>query len=187
MNETIRPNERNVAGSVPAVHSDRVAALALVSSFIVIVALSGILVYWGWKDADTAFVVGRYAVFAVFVAAMHVIGYRLWQQQHLADRAGDAKLASSPISPAYESPVKVALLEQAIVFILAAMVLDMGETLHAVMVAVVAYWLAFGVVLFRRPGSPTPGDLRLVRHGFLLVFLIVFTVGLKVWHAMGRC
>ena len=71
-------------------------------------------------------------------------------------------------------------------FILAALMLDGGLTLNAAVIAVVAYWLAFGIVLFRRASSPTRLDMLLVRYGFLLVFAFVVMIGPFVWAALGR-
>ena len=80
----------------------------------------------------------------------------------------------------------MALLQQGIVVILALLMLDGGYTLNATIIAIVAYWLAFGIIVVRRPGLPTRGDIRLVRYGFLLIFFTVVVAGPIVWRALGR-
>jgi hypothetical protein len=130
--------------------------------------------------------VGRCAVFVVFMAGVHVIGYRLWRGQFVPDQGERNGPPSGPIAPAYKPAVKSALIQQGIVFILAGLILDGGLTFNAAVIAVVAYWLAFGLLIFRRANLPTRGDILWVRYGFLLILLIVLSVGPYVLEALGR-
>ncbi len=139
-------------------------------------ALWGWLLYGCWRTIGFPRAVGSFAVFVIFMAAVHVVGYRLWRRQFLQDRGEGQGPPASPLAPAYRPAIKTALLQQGIVLILAALVLDMGETFHAAVIAVVAYWLAFVVVVFRRASCPTRGDLLFVRYGFLLIFVSVLTI-----------
>ncbi len=172
--------------AVPSRRRILIALLALTVSFCTISALGGLLVYSVWKGAGSRMVVGRYAVFVVFMAEVHLVGYRLWRRQFAQVRGECQGPPSGVIASAYRPAIKTALLQQGIVFILAALMLDGGLTLNAAVIAVVAYWLAFGIVLFRRASSPTRLDMLLVRYGFLLVFAFVVMIGPFVWAALGR-
>ena len=177
---------------MPSRRGDRWAQLALMISFCIISMLGGILIYHAWKEVSTwqgvstfmAF--GRCGVFVTFMAAAHLVGYRLWRRQFAQSQDDGDKLASRPISSAYWPPVKTALLQQSIVLILAALTLDGGLTLNVAVIAILAYWLAFGVIVFRRAASPTRGDVLLVRYGFLLIFVCVLIAGPIAWRALGR-
>ena len=54
------------------------------------------------------------------------------------------------------------------------------------MLALIASWLSFGIVLARRPAAPTKGDLVFVEYGFLPIFVAILMVAPLIWHAMGR-
>ena len=51
-------------------------------------------------------------------------------------------------------------------------------TLYACVAADMFYWMIVGVILARRPVLPTPGDLSLIAHGFLL---LAFPVTFIMW------
>jgi hypothetical protein len=152
-----------------------VALLALMTSFGILASLAGALGYYSLSFVSTRIAVGRSAVFVVFMAGVHFIGYRLWKRQVAPNQGGEATLDSRPVSPVYWRAARTALLQQGIVLVLAAMVLDGGLTYIAAIVAVVAYWLAFGIIILRRPCLPTPADVLFMRYGFLLVSLAVVT------------
>ena len=76
------------------------------------------------------------------------------------------------ISPAYDRVIRKSLVAQVVVGILAALMLDGGETARVVGVAVLAYWLCAAVVIMRRPHEPTNFDLAIVHWGFLPVLAI---------------
>jgi len=61
--------------------------------------------------------------------------------------------------------------------------LDLGQALYGALLAGVLYWLIAGLVAARRPILPTPLDLLLVTHGFLLfVFPVVVVVSIWQYH-----
>jgi hypothetical protein len=70
------------------------------------------------------------------------------------------------ISPAYDCVVRKSLIAQAIVGVLAALMLVGGITARVVGVAVVAFWLCAAVVIVRRPHKPTKLDLAIIHWGF---------------------
>ena len=173
--ETTNPQQPPATSSVgdhdvPSRPSSRVAMLALTVSFCVISTLWGLLLYWCWGGFSVYMAVGRCVVFVVFMAWVHLIGYRLWQGQFAQDKGHGNESALRPISSAYRPAVKTALLQQGIVLVLAALMLDGGLTFNVAVIAVLGYWLGFGVIVVRRPSSPTWGDILLIRYGFLLDF-----------------
>jgi hypothetical protein len=178
--------EPSRTASIPVRPSNCVALLALAISFCIISTLGVWLLYWSWRAVSVQMATGRCTVFVGVMAGVHFIGYRLWRRQFVQDPGNGGKSLSRQFSSAYWPPVKAALLQQGITAILALLVLDGGLTFHVTMIAIVAYWLAFCIVIVRRPDSPTRGDLRLVRYGFLMVFLIVIVAGPMVWRALGR-
>jgi hypothetical protein len=136
--------------------------------------------YWVAHGSAGAAVVNG-LLFAAIMTCVHLVGYHAYM--HQADRGGRF---STALAPALVSAVKASLLQQGVVLILAALVLDGGRTFHAALVAAMAYWLGLVVVAVRRPSSPTAVDVLLVKYGFLFILLIVLTVGPMVWGALGR-
>ena len=169
-----------IIDSTPSGPSSRVAMLALMVSFCIMSALWGWFLYCVRETISTRKLVEVFVVFTVIMAGVHFIGYRLWRRQFVQGEG------TSPLSSVYWPTTKAALLQQGIIFILAALILDGGLTFHMAVIAFVAYWSALGIIVARRPSSPTRIDILLVRYGFLLVFLIVVTAGPFVWKAMGR-
>ena len=146
--ETTNP-EPSTAASIPGRPSNRIALLALTISFGINVAFWGSFICWFWGSVSMA--VGRCALLAAFMAVVHCIGYRLWQRQSVQDQGDSSEWTSRPISSAYWPPTKTALLQQGIVFILALLMLDMGQTICEAVTAIVAYWLA----VWHYRGPPT--------------------------------
>jgi hypothetical protein len=64
--------------------------------------------------------------------------------------------------------------------------LDMGQTICEAVTAIVAYWLAFGIIVVRRPSSPARSDIFLIRYGFLLMFFSAVAALPFVGRALGR-
>jgi hypothetical protein len=160
------------------------AVAVLTVSYILIGGLGSAGLYWAVRDmpgCSIRFAFGRALVFAVTMLFVHVVGYLLWKRQFSADRGGGHGLGLA----AYGRPIKTALLQQGIFLILAALALDMGETWHTTLVAVLAYWMSAGVIVARRPDSPTRTDLFFIRWGFLVIWLIVVIVGPMAWYCMA--
>ncbi len=179
--ETTSPQQSPLTSSVgdrgvPTGPPNRLALLALIVLFCLISALWGWLLYYCWEIIGLQKVVALFAVFVVFMAVVHFVGYRLWRRQFVDDQGGWRESPLSPLAPAYRPAIKTALLQQGIILVLARLVADMGETFNAAVIALAAYWLAFGIVVFRRARRPTRGDILLVRYGFLLIFVIVLTI-----------
>lgn len=178
-------SESSAAASIPRRPSNRIVLLALTISFAINVALWGWFICWFWGGISIA--VERCILLVALMAAVHWIGFRLWQRQSVQDQGDSSDWTSRPISPVYWPPTKTALLQQGIVFILALLMLDMGQTFCEAITAIAAYWLAYCIIVARRPGSPTRSDIFVIRYGFLLMFVSAVAALPFVGRALGRC
>jgi hypothetical protein len=105
-------------------------------------------------------------VFVGIITGIHLVGYRLYKQQ------GNGGPEPSPTGSSTFAPaIKSAILQQALVGMLAALMLDGGLAARAAIVGIAAYWLTTGIIVVRRPTAPTTLDLVWIKVGFLLVFL----------------
>jgi len=82
-------------------------------------------------------------------------------------------------SPEYNAAFKTALLMQAVLAVVTALVLDFGQTHRAFWVAFLCQWAMVWIMLFRRPMQPTRFDLAIVRYG--IVPLLFFVAGAGPW------
>ncbi len=167
---------RGSLGQPPGITA--IAVLAV--SFLFLGGLVSAGIYWGLKDlpgCDARIASGRALVFAAVIWCAHIVGYRVWMWQFSPDHA-EGGLA------VYGPPMKTALLFQGIFLILAALVLDMGETWNATLVAMLAYWMPAGLIMARRLDRPTRIDLFFVRWGFLVIWLVTMVIGPVVWYRM---
>jgi hypothetical protein len=78
-----------------------------------------------------------------------------------------------------------ALLLQAGLLVLSALVLDFGETLRGVCVSSLAFWAGTIIVLLRRPSNPTRGDLFYLRWGLLILVPVGVPASLTLWLMKG--
>ncbi len=85
------------------------------------------------------------------------------------------------LAPGYSSSIKLAVIQQSVVFALAALMLDFGQTLHACCVAALAHWAAIVLIIARRPSCPTSLDIALVRYGFWVMTVLMWLVAPFVW------
>ena len=61
------------------------------------------------------------------------------------------------------------VMQQCVILVLAAMILDGGECLQICGYAAVAYWCGFGLIMAQRHGRLTGTDKILMRWGFLML------------------
>ena len=80
----------------------------------------------------------------------------------------------------YFEPIKTAVAQQAIVLILASLILDGGQILRLCSVPAMASWICTLLVMLRRPTSPTKLDLAIVKFGFWLAIPLVVVIGFVV-------
>ncbi len=73
----------------------------------------------------------------------------------------------------YLPAIRTALIWQAVLGVLASLMLDMGETRRAWGIAFLCHWAIIWLVLFCRPLHPTWLDLAIVRHATLPLLILI--------------
>ena len=73
--------------------------------------------------------------------------------------------------------IVVALVQQAFILMLAALVLDGGRLLSAVSGVLILSWLVSLIVMIRYKEHPTPVSIAIVKYGFWLAILVLLLVG----------
>jgi hypothetical protein len=81
-------------------------------------------------------------------------------------------MTTLPISTSYREAVKGALVLQVMTALLLLMVLDGGVMAQAGGAAMIGFWIGVGIVMLRRPRTPTKVDLLYVRWGFLPMLVV---------------
>ena len=162
------------------------AILGLIVSFWIISILGCMMLYWGWERERPRLAVVQCVVFVGLIVGVHCLGYRLWRRHSEQRRDGGSGARPRQISSVYWPPMRTALLQQNTIIILASLVLDEGQAISMAIIAIAAYWLAFGIPVLRRPRSPTEGDAALIRYGFLLIFVAVILAAPIIGKALDR-
>ena len=80
-------------------------------------------------------------------------------------------------SPEYNPAFKTALLIQAVLAVVTALLLDFGQTHRAFWVAFLCQWAMVWIILFRRAIHPTWFDLSIVRYGIVPLLFVVAGAG----------
>jgi hypothetical protein len=92
---------------------------------------------------------------------------------------------SLPISPHYRKAIFEAVGLQVVIGFLSLMILDGGGCAQICGAALVAFWVAVIIQIWRNPQTPTYTDIRLIRFGYLpLVVFAGFLVHF-IWHLKG--
>ena len=91
----------------------------------------------------------------------------------------------SEISIAYKVPVRDAAILSAILLVISVMVLDTGGVLGCCAVGLAAFWAGVLLIVVRRPLSPTPADLRVIRFGPVGAFWIAQLLSRWILHMKG--
>ena len=150
----------------------------LVLSFLIISVCGTAFLMAFWSQHGSAVIgVKRSAVFVTLMVAVHAIGAALSLSQY----GGDARV--HPIFPGGGKPlrdaIRFAIVQQFLIVGLSFLVLDGGYAVrcwHIACVAFVAHWLVIRLVLGRSPGSPSFGELCLIRYGFVPLCLLFGTL-----------
>ena len=79
-----------------------------------------------------------------------------------------------PITSKYRKPIFEAIGLQIVVGFLSLLILDGGTIARICGIALMAFWIGAVVLIWRRPNSPTPADIELLRFGYLPVIFIAY-------------
>jgi hypothetical protein len=90
-------------------------------------------------------------------------------------------LASSLHKPA----IKSALLQQGVILVLAAGILDGGDIFSICLIALVAFWTGVFLIRRRRPQTPTRIDLFMIRGSYIPLCVIAFFLVHWFWRLRG--
>jgi hypothetical protein len=82
-------------------------------------------------------------------------------------------ISKRPVSTKYRSAIRDSLCLQAIFVTLGGLALDGGQLGRYTLFVLVPYWIVALLILMRRPDSPTPLDLAVVRFGYLALLLLI--------------
>jgi hypothetical protein len=85
------------------------------------------------------------------------------------------------IAASLQSAIKLAIVQQLIVILVAGSLLDGGVVAQICIYAFAAYWGGTIVILARRRAAPTKLDIILVRSGYLVVCVISFILTFAIW------
>lgn len=81
-----------------------------------------------------------------------------------------------PLSPSYRRPAYEAILLQVLICFFASLILDGGTAVMICLIAAGHFWIVAGLLIWRRPQSPTRTGLELLRFGYLPMVVTVFLV-----------
>jgi hypothetical protein len=163
------------------------ARISVSVSFVVLSTLGAGFLFATWASRSLVVAESRSALFVVIMACVHVVGYFLYIQQknfrptHLfphQNRFG--------ISPQYAPALGRAIVLQACLGILTALILDGGRAFSFFGVALLAHWIGILLIIWRRPKTPTELDLSVIRIGILPIIFIECVIAPIVWSAIGE-
>ncbi len=92
---------------------------------------------------------------------------------------------SLPISSKYDSPIFQAVAVQIFVAIAGLLIIDPVGLAQLLGIALLAFWGAVAVLIWRHPKSPTKFDLAFIRFGYFDVIAVAFFVAPLIWHVRG--
>lgn len=92
---------------------------------------------------------------------------------------------SIPISDHYRTAIFFAVKLQVILGVVSLFILDGGECAQILGVALVAFWTAVTVQIWRNPKYPTITDIRLICMGYLPVAVFARLLVQFIWRRRG--
>jgi hypothetical protein len=98
---------------------------------------------------------------------------------------GDDSMAHKMVLAPYNRPLLWAMVFQVLLVAFYWTALDLGQSRLASAYASVIFWLGVIVILIRRRGEPTGGDLAFVRWGLLPIGVLGSEAILLVWQMRG--
>jgi hypothetical protein len=149
--------------------------MALIASFLVVCALGCVFIAGYWSLHPVAILV-RLGVFVGIMSAVHLVGYCLLKNQPTTTLELAEVIVYPSIGKAYEASIKVAVAQQVVIILFASLLLDGGHILRLSTFGAVGSWLLTGIIVARRPRSPTRIDILIVKYGFWLAALIAMVL-----------
>lgn len=175
-----------LAGDNAATPSQARAAVLLSWLALSVLGVFVIAQHWvGRGQLDQG--VARALLFEIIITSVCIAAYLLYCRQSFVATQKINDCPATPFNIAdFRSALRVGLLFQLPIVLLAALLLDGGRAFHITTVAAFAYWPMLGLIYFNRRESPTFLDLVAIRYGYIVILLIVSTVGPAVWTKLGR-
>lgn len=93
--------------------------------------------------------------------------------------------SSIPISDHYRAAIFFAVKLQVALGVLSLFILDGGQCAQVLGIALLAFWAAVTVQIWRNPKHPTITDIRLIRFGYPLVIVFAYFLIQFIWHLRG--
>jgi TatA/E family protein of Tat protein translocase len=90
------------------------------------------------------------------------------------------------LSPLYWPALRFGILVQAVLGILTALILDMGQSFAVLKIAFLSHWLGIFLLWARRPISPTKTDILFVRWGTPLLMMAIGLIAPLIWEIIGK-
>jgi hypothetical protein len=90
-----------------------------------------------------------------------------------------------PISSKYDSPIFEAVAVQIFVAVFGLLLIDPEGLKQLFGIALLAFWGAVIVLIYRHPQSPSRFDLAFIRFGYFPVIAVTCVVAPLVWHLQG--
>lgn len=88
-------------------------------------------------------------------------------------------------SPEYRKSIRLILIEQIPLGLLAGMIIDGVGVAMIFLYALASYWAGFGMIVLRRPMNPTKTDLFVIKWGTFALFAICFAMASVTWRWRG--
>jgi hypothetical protein len=88
-------------------------------------------------------------------------------------------------SPEYRGTLKLILIEQIPLGLLAGMIMDGGGVAVIFLYALAGFWAGFAMIVLRRPMNPTKTDLFMIKWGTFALFAISFAMASVIWRWRG--
>jgi hypothetical protein len=159
---------------------------SVVASFLLtsIVGVVFLLVHW-WSEG-VGIAIWTSVLFVVIAGSMHGAGYLLYVQQFEPKPAVAPLPVGKRFSPLYWPAIRFGGVLQVVLGFLTASLLDGGRAFGFFQVAFVAYWLIVGLIIVRRPQSPTRGDIVFIRWGIVFTLFVSGNCAPFVWRIIGE-
>jgi hypothetical protein len=148
----------------------------MIVSFLVICILGCAFIFTCWMRFNPTVGVIRCVGFVVIMGGVHFVGYRAWKRQRVAAAEQVGGHSYADIWDAYGDAIKSAVAQQAVMLLFSALLLDGGLALRICTFGAVGAWAFNIVILARRPRSPTPTDVSIVKYSFWLAVLVAWVL-----------